>query len=155
MGCRITKLLPAPPKVITKLTGDELRNILQTQLNNPDRMHITDAMYGLYSMNDLKGFLESDYTDSLKYVKESFDCDNFAMVLLGHEKEWYGQGKTFCGSCFGYLAGDIRKSETDTERRGHAVNFFIDENKKVWLIEPQTDAIFELTSNSKVWIAIV
>jgi hypothetical protein len=156
-GCLSTSvssnLLP-PPTIVANIPSSELREIIKRELN-PRQTHFVDAKYGIYKLDDLKKFLASDGIDQLSYVKESFDCDNFAFVLLGEEKKWFAKGKFECGSCFGYLAGDIRKSETDTEVRPHAVNCFVDENRQVWLVEPQNDQLFKLTSNSSVWIVVM
>lgn len=58
------------------------------------------------------------WTDSLKYITEEHDCDDFAAKLFG---KWAGL------------------VWTDT----HALNWFIDENEKFWFIEPQTRYIFD------------
>lgn len=140
----------APPSKLTKRTADEVRKIINEKLN-PSRMVISDNSYGSYSVDDLKRFLKSDDVDKITYKKDSFDCDNFALVLAGREAEWFSQVKDNVGSTFGMVHGDIRKKETDTEVRAHAINFLIDDKGELWLIEPQTDGIFKPTKNSTFW----
>ena len=65
------------------------------------------------------------------FIPEGLDCDDFAIILWGKFHEKFGN----CSVGFA----------TSNE---HAFNFFIDENKKLWIIEPQNDTIF-ITNESK------
>jgi len=143
-----------PPKGVVERNSSEIRAIIKKNLVNITDMHVSDGMYGCYPRSELERFLKSDDVDSLKYHKERFDCDNFALALAGREAEWYAGGANESGSSFGIVHGDIRKKETDTKVRGHAINFFIDDEGEFWLIEPQTDAIFKPTSNSTFWFTL-
>lgn len=144
-----------PPKVVYQITSKEVRKIIESSLRaKPDHVKLADGNYGLYSLQDLKRFLNHDKTDKYNYIKESFDCDDFADVLKGHEREWFRFHKQPMGSTFGIVWGDIRNDENSDKPRPHAVNYFIDDDKKLWLIEPQTDNIFEFTNNSTAWIVV-
>jgi len=93
-------------------------------LNNPN-LKTLDYEYALLTKKQVEEFLKSDWTNWKIYRKEKFDCDDFAIVLWGkfHEK---------FGNC---SVGFACSNE-------HAFNIFIDDKKKLWLIEPQTDKIF-------------
>lgn len=153
--CAARVLTPAPT-VGVDLTSDEVAQIISEQLKVPrEQTKIGDRDYFAYAKSDLERFLSSSYVDSIKYVAERFDCDDFSYALMGREKEWYSQSPYNRGSTFGIVWGDIRNSETDTEIRAHAVNFFIDNNRELWLVEPQNDNIFKATKNSTFWNTIL
>lgn len=183
MSCfgRMSSRNPTPhPATGTKLSSDEVLQIIRNGLRlSDDRIKCADGIYMAYPLNALTTFLLHDVADKFKYKKERFDCDDFAFVVLGREREWFGQGEdrihnptnvndpnandatanndttSAGGSTFGFVWGDIRNSETDATRRPHAINFFIDDKKELWLIEPQNDRFFKPTSNSTFWLAVV
>lgn len=142
-----------PPEGIVEREGSDIREIIQQSLKSSD-IHIVDGKYGCYPKSEVERFLKSDVIDKLKYHKERFDCDNFALALAGREAEWYAGGVNESGSAFGIVHGDIRKKETDTKKRPHAINFFIDDEGELWLIEPQNDKMFKPTSNSTFWFTL-
>lgn len=143
-----------PPSILIERSSDEIRRIIMEQLRL-NHTHIGDGVYGSYSLDQLKQFLKNDGIDKKKYVKNSTDCDNFALMLAGREAEWFSNITAEVGSTFGIIHGDIRKSEDSQEFRPHAVNMFIDDKGEVWLIEPQTDEIFKSTSNSSFWFCLL
>lgn len=143
-----------PPSEVTQVTGSELRQIIKKSLGDGVCCHIVDGDYGCYSKEDLERFLKSDNVDQLKYHAERFDCDNFALALAGREAEWYSTRSDKLGSGFGIVHGDIRKSEEDTKKRPHAINYLVDDGGELWLIEPQNDKIFKPTSNSTFWFTL-
>jgi hypothetical protein len=97
---------------------------------------VSDVVYALPSVETIKRFLEVDDTDSLYYARHFADCDDFAFVLQGaQERYFWGVGYAF-GILWYY-----------TERFGHAVNFFIDRDRQLWIVEPQNDSILKWCSN--------
>ena len=161
MGNLCTKLqlkkLPPPPQSGVSKTGIEIRDIIARNLRmNVNNIYISDGNYLAYHYQTLREFLQHDYTNRIPYQSEKFDCDDFARVLVGREREWFHKNKhDNKASTFGQCWGDIRNSERDKTRRPHAVNFFIDANSEFWLIEPQTDILFKPTSNSSFFFACV
>jgi hypothetical protein len=133
---------------MSKIIGDALK------LAN-DKIKVADGTYTAYALDVLRAFLFTDLANLFKYKKDCFDCDDFAFVVLGREREWFGQAEVDGGSTFGFVWGDIRKSETDTEPNPHAINFFVDDSKELWLVEPQNDTVFKPTANSTFWLAVV
>lgn len=168
MGQCLCKRDLSPPTITSQITGDEVRQILHDYFKVPhDKIFIADRDYGLYNISDLQRFLEWDSTDRLKYVAEGFDCDDFADVLKGKERLWYGFGsnvmsqssieaqnfgKRNAGSTFGTIWGDIRKASEPEKPRYHAVNYFIDDKKQVHLIEPQNDDTFTWVPGSTAYV---
>lgn len=140
------------PKTVLDLSNDEVRTILKNALRLTDaQVWLDDRDYSTYKREDLIAFLKVDNTDSYKYVKEGFDCDDFAKVMVGREKEWYEWSQKERGSAFGIVRGDIRKY-APFEYSPHAMNVYIDENRKVWLVEPQSDGWYEPNDKSTYWL---
>ncbi len=79
-------------------------------------IYLPDANFKIYNKADVKSFLCLDETDKIPYVTETQDCDDFAAEV------------------FGMFAGLVWTNV-------HGLNWFIDENKTMWFIEPQTDDI--------------
>lgn len=92
---------------------------------NPYKRVIFDENYKSFTVEDLKEVLERDDVSCNFFVKEKFDCDNFAMQLAGSVKRLYPELP------FGIVVS-----------LSHAYNLFIDKYGKAWYIEPQTDKIY-------------
>jgi hypothetical protein len=97
---------------------------------------VSDMKYRLPSVDTIRHFLSVDDTDWLNYVVDFADCDDYAFVLQGaQEKRFWGRGYAF-GILWYY-----------NERFGHAVNFFIDRDRQLWIVEPQNDSIIKWCEN--------
>lgn len=157
MGCNSSTPVTSSLSLKQTFTSQQVTEILQKSLPKLNALHVCDTDYYTYGTESLKTFLSSDNTNDIKYVPEGFDCDDFAKVLLGREKLWaYPLSQTVQrASTFGMVTGDIRKMETDTEKRLHAVNCFIDEEGVLWLVEPQNDSIYRPTSNSTFFMCLM
>jgi len=123
--------IPIQPKVgYGVISSSEIQKLLPSAkkdkiyLTNPD-LAIADKTYILPKKEQIEAFLKQDKTNLYKYQPETFDCDDFAMILLGKLRE------NFPNFAIGFAASE-----------DHAFNFFIDCHKKVWIIEPQNDRIF-------------
>lgn len=117
---------PAPKG---KINFSSLFNILNKGIEG-GQIHITDTKYNLCSRNDMKRFLSDNKINLRKYVKRTHDCENFSFSLMGRTS--FMMPSFAIGIIF-----------VETKRGNHALNFFIDHNKKFWYIEPQTDEIFQ------------
>jgi len=157
MGNKFCRQLPPSPSTGTILTADEVLAIVKRDLRiGEDKVFVGDGEYYAYARTSLEAFLAVDPTNSFKYRAEAFDCDDFARVLEGREREWFrGNDKGNRGSTLGTVWGDIRPTETDLEIYAHAKNFFIDSNRELWLVEPQSDILTKPTANSTFWLACV
>lgn len=123
--------------------------IFQLQGNDPIIVEPDGIKVG-YSLADLRKFLDDIGPIDVSYRLEAFDCDDFAYVLLGKEREWFGKNspQSLGGSTFAWISGDLRLYN-ETEQYGHAMNLFIDNEKKVWLIEPQNYKIYPVSQLSE------
>ena len=142
----------APPKVKVILHASDIQRILSEKLPGA-RLTIPDKSYYCTDVSEIERFLKTDPTNYHKYRSEAYDCDDFAAVLLGKSKEWVMRSSLDYPLAFGMVHGDIRNSEDDNEVRPHALNFFIDNDTNVWLVEPQNDKVSKITSNSSFWFA--
>lgn len=131
---------PVPIPIAPRITNIELDQILKSFCTN---QWLSDESYQTINRKSLENFLRINPVSSRKFIVESFDCDEFSFELMGNIQEWNGAG------AFGIVWGN-RASDDEA----HAWNFFIDENKKLWYVEPQNDKIFEPTTE-KVWIMII
>lgn len=90
------------------------------------KLYIADQKYYLCPREDIEEFLAADPTDRERYIKETFDCDDFSFRLMGQ----------FHRKPYSALAIGI------TWSRVHAYNLvFLSADGQVFLIEPQTDEI--------------
>lgn len=153
----VSSHLPPPPDSGTRLDSARVRKLLLETLRLPrSKCFVGDRNYLAYPREQLEAFLAAQDLDKVKWVAEIHDCDDFARVLCGAERQWFRQHKLGqYGSTLGTIWGDIRRSETDTEPRPHAVNVFIDADLELWLVEPQTDVLSKPTSNSEFWFVCV
>ena len=92
---------------------------------------LSDSFYFLYPDSQIRKVLSEDLTDLQLWIAQYFDCDDFAQVVAGVVN------KQLMGLPFGTLWF-----------RGpgiyHAVNcFYSREQRKMKIVEPQTDAIYD------------
>lgn len=138
---------PPPPYQAHMLTSQEIRALLVGKIGmDPRHIHIADNKYACYPVADLKAFLAYNHTDIMKYKTDTFDCDDFARVLIGNERVWFRKNRLLPGgSSLGMVWGDLRTGDPHI-RNMHAMNIFVDSERRIWLVEPQTDEMFDATS---------
>jgi hypothetical protein len=129
------------PEIIVgqNIMGNEVRTILSQFTTN---LWISDDIFECVNSKNLRDFLIINDVNTLQYINEKRDCDDFAYMLEGDITRWYPASAV--GILWGLNRNDV----------AHAWNFFIDENKKVKFIEPQGDIIFDPT-NEEIWIMII
>ena len=145
---------PQPKKLPISFDSKIVSRTIRRVLNVPkETIFLSDRQYNAYDHMDIVRFLNHDLSDKKQYLSESYDCDDFALVLAAAAKRWNGVvGSKNSGICFGIVWGDIR--DTDDKPNPHAINFFIDITGDLWLVEPQTDKIFKPTVHSDFWMVI-
>lgn len=84
--------------------------------------------YAIDNNVDIVEFLRKDNVSEIPYEIDFFDCDDYAITLMGNIK----QAKH--GIAFGFII--VRKGDNT-----HAMNFFVDNQNRIWLVEPQNDSI--------------
>ena len=102
----------------------------------PVLFHNSDAHYKLIDIEHFKKWLKLNPVNSKTYELETHDCDNFSKELLGDVSHW-DPALAFAEVWMRPPGGGC-----------HALNAIIDLDKKLWLVEPQTDQIFKPT---KLW----
>jgi len=124
--CR-QKISPIPaPKITGEIELEELYSLLKGKF--PDaRIYLSDRKYNLATKSEIQRFLERDETDKYKYQVTYFDCDNYSYRLMGNASipEWASLAFGICWTVT------------------HAFNIFVGSDKKVYLIEPQSDKVYE------------
>ena len=121
------------------ITNAEVNAILTPFTTN---LWLSDGIFETINTKNLQDFLAVNDVNILKYESERRDCDDFAYMLQGDITRWYPAGS------MGIVWGLTKTGGA------HAWNFFIDENMKVKFLEPQTDTIFEPTTE-QIWIMII
>lgn len=146
-----------PPTTGTRLTSAEVRQIIKEAFNLDDaKIFVGDKEYLAYSLDKLNEFLEADLANKLKYRSEVIDCDDFARILQGREREWFAKTtQKECGSTLGCVWGDLRENNNIDKPYYHAMNFFIDSERRLFMVEPQTDELRVVTKKSTHWFAEV
>ena len=112
---------PQPERIVDIHTNDIHSLGLPSQ-------HKADTYYRLVSKADFDRWIKKDTTSERKYIKDLYDCDDFAHDLVTYAHEWVP------GLCIG---------EVWIKSRPHAINIFVDIDKKVWMYEPQNDNFWE------------
>ena len=111
------------PSSTREVTYGELWAILARKFPN-DIFHLSDNKnYKLCNLKDINRFLEADKTDSIKYVEDRYDCDDYAFRLMGQFSvpDW-------SDLCIGLMWTDL-----------HALLCLVDQNEDFWFLEPQND----------------
>ena len=112
------------PTSTEKATYTEVYEIIRDKFPEGD-VYLSDKKYLLCAYDDIALFLAQDQTNKMGYVAEDLDCDDFSYRLMGQ----------FSIPDWSALAFGIVWTSN------HAQNCMIDQNKKFWFIEPQTDEI--------------
>ena len=86
-----------------------------------------DAKYYLTDKNTFASIIYWDWIDTVKYIPERFDCENFSFSFKAQVDEVFLLNQV--GVILDYASG-------------HAYNIAIFPDGGVWLLEPQSDALF-------------
>lgn len=135
------------PIVTKKMSKENLSDLIYLKLQ-PQSMHINDDDYGLCSILDHQYFLSSDEVLALDKLKGPMclgSIDNFALILLGRQKEWFARTCSYMGSAFGYLI----------EEDDRLWNFFVDNIGQLWLVNPRDRSTSWPPRDFKVKILVI
>nr|QQV29716.1 2Fe-2S ferredoxin-type iron [Kaumoebavirus] len=150
----IPKHYEDPPLIFNhtrEIDGLSLRRRLREVWPQKNNLKIpyfySDACYLLYSRGDFEEFQALMAKHKFqKYSHEFNDCDDFAAIARGIERQWFTSHKivTQCGSAFALLKGYLNYYPivNCTENRGHVMNLFIDTDLTVWGYEPQNNKLY-------------
>jgi len=118
----ITSLKASQPKECQskgKISYVEAYNLL-TSLGGA--VFLSDEEFNLANKDDAKRFTEETKVAYVKWINEDHDCDNFSFASMGYWSE-----------------GLLSFAYGIAWSKAHAFNFLIDENKEIWIVEPQTN----------------
>jgi hypothetical protein len=115
---------PSFPKSKGKITGDDTYNMIQTNFGNIP-IYISDAQFDLTTVDEAKKYLDTEQKQP--YLAEGHDCDNFSFAAMGY----FSQG------LYSFAFGIMWSGP-------HAFNFMIDADKKLWIVEPQSNTFMTI-----------
>ena len=103
-----------------------------------------DDKYYCPPLEDAGNIVGVSGVDRKKWLRQAFDCDDFAYVLKAHFAEAaYVDGMRVDrpAHCLGILFGTVCIS--DKEPGSHAVNWMVDDKRELHFIEPQKDYLID------------
>jgi len=133
-GSLIKEKMPNPPKILGEISSKDLTELIkpQIQLYMPEieknNFFISDTKYKLTSIEEAKRYSKESIIQFTSWRAEKHDCDEFSFRLMGH---WNNKGA-------GQFAFGIIWSYS------HAFNLFVDNNKKIWGVEPRNNKFVEI-----------
>ena len=107
-------------------------------------VYLTDRQYKTTSVIELQRYLKYDLTDKQQYVHEYYDCDDYSFSLLG----------SINNPAWGMLPFGVIWVVRDNQPP-HACNIFVDDNYKIWCVEPQNDEVFDLPDDWKPYLIMI
>jgi len=107
---------------------------------------LADSKYYAANLADIQSVLQQTKIEQLKYVAEDFDCDDFSFTLMGalHANP-YEPKKMPTAKQAVFIVWVWWKMGNNVY--GHALNMCVTADKKVYMIEPQNDRIFNVPPN--------
>lgn len=93
-----------------------------------DHIYIRDARLDTITYQEAQDFLKFDKTNQKHYVKNILDCDDFADFLYVAARMYF-------------LDKGINPAWGNVWDAGHGTNCFVTPSDKLYIVEPQTDAI--------------
>ena len=116
-----------------------IKNFLKEQTGVPSgSISLSDEKYYLTYLEKVKEIIEMDWTNTFKYISDTFDCDNFAMLFASEGANLYGV------NTFMTAFGNIYDAKTGVFLFRHAFNLILTQDNSImglYLYEPQTDSI--------------
>lgn len=131
--------IPGGPEGETKITGatvtkNEVLDAIARDFGpicSGGFVIMSDGFYFLYPISSIKKVLLEDLTDLQMWISTYFDCDDFAQVVAGIVNQ---QLKGIPYGILWYKGPGVY----------HAINcFYSKEEKKMKVVEPQTDRIYD------------
>ena len=120
------------PKIYTKA---QLSPFLLSKIKS---VSLSDQKYHLISWEKWKEIIAVDWTDLLRYIPDTRDCDNFAAIFTSRMSEIFELNTA--GICYGYIEWD--NANGTVGKGGHAYNLIITEDYgelNLRLYEPMND----------------
>jgi hypothetical protein len=119
---------------IIQLSGgwNQWKEVAQAQYPSLTNIQLPDGNYFTTKLESLQEILSRDYTNLIKYIADTFDCDKFANTLYTHLCQYYGINTVF--PVWGQTTSGYHGFHCAVVETGGVM--------VARLIEPQSDAIF-------------
>jgi len=129
---------PAPPEISYIVEKDSLWVQECLFMLEPSIIRLPlDGKYYLTNQSNFLNIIAWHWVDSREWVKDKFDCENFAITLKA-DVDWYF-GLNQVGIVIDYKAG-------------HGYNLVVFPDGKVMLLEPQNDRMFVWPNLSSLYV---
>lgn len=128
-----------PPDIeVVEVDWNTLFNHVHSVLGlNPRDIWLWDAKYRVPRLGSIEKIVKWDWTNVKSYIREYFDCDDFARVFKAHMLEYYMVNSV------ALAIGEVRDKNTNRLLGYHAWNYITvingDGKLVTLLFEPQTD----------------
>lgn len=106
-------------------------------------VHIPDKEYELPTRHRIWDELISSYFEDYKYQAETLDCDDYALLLHAWIRQQQYKEQWEKPLAFG-----------EAWSRTHALNIVVLDDKSVWLVEPQTDALIAPDEHDIIFVRL-
>lgn len=129
-----------PPSATKKyISALEVRREVVRQLGaklaRSFEIYVADSEYYCTPLRDAREIIRASAVDRKTWVRNRFDCDDFAHVLKAHFAEAaYKDGRRRAAHCFGVVWGMLPGP--------HAINWMLNSDLKLRFVEPQNDRVF-------------
>lgn len=120
------------PQTMGTVTYSEEIALIQQAFPNCG-VTITDDYLQLTSVAEAQKFVTESSIQFRKYIAEKYNCNNFSASLYGY---WNDALQSFA-------FGMARSSN-------HQYNIFIDNNKQVWIVEPQNATFYTIEQAKQI-----
>jgi len=114
---------------------------LRGKLSRVNQVHMPDPEYYAPTKQEVINILKETKVDRRIYKTKKYDCDDFAFTLkqkfINKAYDESGRRRPYA---FGMIWGKLKVGD---DWGAHAINWFIENKNRLWLVEPQTDEIFK------------
>jgi len=122
------------PVLTGYLTKYDVESVLKDI--NIKKYEVTDNRFKCIKLQDLRGILPFNIAKIRTYRQETYDCDDYAKVLMGQ-------------LCFTHPNLPFGVVHVIRHTDIHALNFFITSKKKFFFIEPQSNDVFSFSAGRR------
>ena len=135
-------LVPRPPPPVLDYIATSDTVWLQQQLDAMQLGIIRLPLDGTYYLTTQKNFLNIvawDWTDTLPYIRERFDCENFALLFKAHVDLYFHLNQV---------------AVIIDYKSGHGYNLVIYPDGNMQVLEPQSDALYVWTKRPEQFYSL-
>lgn len=128
---------PAPPTLTYTAERNNawMQQTIESMGLNMKRL-VLDSLYYMTNQSNMLNIIAWDYTDTLQYVKERFDCENFAVLFKAISDLHFRVNQV----------GIVLDYES-----GHGYNLIVYPDGNIQVLEPQHDNVYLWTKRPEVF----